>query len=77
MAENVNNDLETDTGINNDELMPPKPNFQISVSSAEEEINEIEPSAETPMIPVPNGKVEYPLDDLEVVQVVSILDMII
>lgn len=72
MAENENNDIETDGG---EGLRPPPVDFRISVSSAEEDIAEPEPSAETPMIAVPNGKVEYRLNDLEVVQVVSKLSL--
>jgi hypothetical protein len=65
------NDLETDEAIP-DTLDVAPVNFQMSVTSAESEQESAEPTAETPMIESRNGKLQYHIGDMEVVEVVSV-----
>lgn len=70
MAENSNNDMiETDGG----DLTVPPVNFQMSVSSAEDN-DPVEPTDVTPMIASQNGKLKYQFGDMEVIEVVSVVE---
>lgn len=70
MADASNNDmLETDGG----ELTVPPVNFQMSVSSAEDN-DSADPTDKTPMIASQNGKLKYQFGDMEVIEVVSAVE---
>ncbi|XP_053384842.1 sodium- and chloride-dependent glycine transporter 1-like [Mercenaria mercenaria] len=62
-------DLETDGP---DALSVPAVDFRMSVSSAEIEQEVVEPTDETPMIEAHNGKLQYKISDMEVVEVTEI-----
>lgn len=74
----VNNEEVNDGDLETDEVVPdtlnvPPVNFQMSVTSAESDQDSVEPTAETPMIENRNGKLQYHIGDMEVVEVVSVI----